>query len=187
MNLMRTLDSTLLSLVAASAMLLTACGSDEGGGTSPKGCDYTSTYAAIQETIFEAKGCTASVCHGDAMLGALDLREGTSYDALVRQTSDIDPSLERVHPGDQSDSLLYLKLDAATNGTELGALGQPMPSNAEPLSEDELEAMKLWIRGGAPPDSIVGGTLELLGCEGSYDPDPNKIAPLPPPAADEGV
>ncbi|MBW2222901.1 MAG: hypothetical protein JRF54_01565, partial [Deltaproteobacteria bacterium] len=47
--------------------------------------------------------------------------------------------------------------------------------------------MRLWLRAGAPSDSIVGGTLELLGCEGTFDPDPNKINPLPPPASDEGV
>lgn len=28
----------------------------------------------------------------------------------------------------------------------------------------------------------MGGTLELLGCEGRFDPDPNKINPLPAPA-----
>ena len=65
--------------------------------------------------------------------------------------------------------------------------GQPMPINAEPLSEDQLEAMRLWIRGGAEEDGIVGNTLELLGCEGNFDPDPNKINPLPAPATDEGV
>ncbi len=181
------LGSRLLLLAASSALFLSACDSDAGSGTSPKGCDYASTYAAIQETIFEARGCTESLCHGDAMSGALDLRAGASYEALVRRESDVDPSLQRVHPGDQSSSLLYLKLDAATNGSALGALGQPMPSNGQALSEEQLEAVELWIRGGAPPDSIVEDTLELLGCEGSYDPDPNKIAPLPPPAADEGV
>ena len=177
----------ILSLLAAS-LLLIGCGSDGSSeGSAPKGCDYASTYDAIQATIFEAKGCTASACHGDTMIGGLDLRAGASFDALVRQPSVIDSSIDRVFPGDQDRSLLYLKLAAATHGEELAGLGQPMPINAEPLDEDQLEAMRLWIRGGAPEDGIVGNTLELLGCEGNFDPDPNKINPLPAPAVDEGV
>ena len=174
--------------VLVPALLAAGCGgSSSDGGTAPKGCDYTSTYEAIQETVFEAKGCTESACHGDAMLGELDLRADGSFDELVRRASVIDPSIERVFPGDQDRSLIYLKLAAATHGEALGSLGQPRPINAEPLSEDQLEAMRLWIRGGAEEDGIVGNTLELLGCEGNFDPDPNKINPLPAPATDEGV
>ena len=47
-------------------------------------------------TIFEAKGCTASSCHGDAMLGGLDLRSGVSFDALVRQP--IEPIANLIAP-----------------------------------------------------------------------------------------
>ncbi|MGB5683745.1 MAG: hypothetical protein WBM47_17990, partial [Polyangiales bacterium] len=177
----------LLLLLAVAALTVAGCGSDSSNGAAPKGCDYASTYDAIQETIFEAKGCTASTCHGDAMLGGLDLRAGTSFDSLVRQPSTIDSGTERVKPGEQDLSLLYLKLAAATNGTDLGALGQPMPFGADPLAEDQLEAIRLWIRAGAEENAIVDNTLELLGCEGSFDPDPNKINPLPPPSPDEGV
>jgi hypothetical protein len=177
---------------ALSALLLTACGGSSGGAggggdTGQKGCDYASTYDAIQATVFEARGCTASACHGDETQGGLDLRDGVSFDALVRTPSTIEPATDRVFPGDQAFSLLYLKLAAATEGSDLGDLGQPMPFNAEPLSEDQLEAMRLWIRAGAPADSIVGGTLELLGCEGTFEAEPNKINPLPPPAPHEGV
>jgi hypothetical protein len=176
-------------LLLYACMALAACGGDSAGGdgSEPKGCDYTSTYDAIQQTIFEAKGCTASTCHGDAMMGTLDLRLDASFDALIRQPSAIDPRTERVKPGDQDLSLLYLKLAAATEGTTLKELGQPMPVNGEPLNEDQLQAIRLWIRGGAPREKIVGGTLELLGCEGTFDPDPNKIDPLPPPADSAGV
>ena len=177
-----------LALGALCALFLTACGgSGPGGDTTLKDCSYASTYDAIQATVFEAKGCTASACHGETLSGGLDLRADASFDALVRQPSTIDPSIDRVFPGDQERSLLYRKLAAATEGTDLGSLGQPMPINADPLSEDQLEAMRLWLRAGAPADSIVGGTMELLGCEGTFDADPNKINPLPAPAPDEGV
>jgi len=177
----------MIALSVLATLTVVGCGSDSSESTAPKGCDYTSTYDAIQATIFEAKGCTASACHGDAMEGGLDLRAGTSFAALVRQQSTVDSAIERVKPGEQDLSLLYLKLAAATNGTDLGSLGQPMPVGAEPLLDDQLEAVRVWIRAGASEDSIVGGTLELLGCEGTFDPDPNKINPLPPPATDEGV
>jgi hypothetical protein len=173
---------------ALSALFLFACGgTDPGPDTAPKDCNYASTYEAIQATVFEAKGCTASACHGEAKSGGLDLRAGASYDSLVRQPSMVDPSIERVFPGDQDLSLLYLKLAAATEGTDLGSLGQPMPLNAEPLSADQLEAVRHWIRGGAPSSTIVDNTLEPLGCAGSYEADPNKINPLPPPAPGEGI
>ncbi|TFH30943.1 MAG: hypothetical protein E4H00_04305, partial [Myxococcales bacterium] len=181
-----------VALCALSALFLAACGGSSGstgggGGEGPKGCDYASTYDAIQATVFEAKGCTASACHGNDMQGGLDLRAGASFDALVRTPSTIEPAMDRAFPGDQQRSLLYHKLAAATEGSDLGSLGQPMPINADPLSDDQLEAMRLWLRAGAPSDSIVGGTLELLGCEGTFEAEPNKINPLPPPASDEGV
>ena len=77
----------MFALCALAALSLLGCGSDSSESSAPKGCDYTSTYDSIQETIFEAKGCTASACHGDAMEGGLDLRAGASFDALVRQPS----------------------------------------------------------------------------------------------------
>ena len=177
----------LLALTTICSFALAACGSESNSGTTLKDCNYANTYDAIQATIFEAKGCTASTCHGDAMLGGLDLRAGASFDALVRQPSTVDASIERVFPGDQGLSLLYLKLEAGTGGTDLGDLGQAMPVDEEPLSADQLAAMRLWMRAGAPSDSIVGGTLELLGCAGSFEPDPNKINPLPALPPDEGV
>jgi hypothetical protein len=169
-------------------LALVGCGSDSSDpGTGPKGCNFEGTYDAIQQTVFEAKGCTQSACHGEAATGGLDLRAAASFDALVRQPSTVDPSIDRVFPGDQDRSLLYRKLAAATDGTDLGSLGQPMPLDLDPLSTEQLQAIALWIRAGAPADSIVGGTLEALGCEGSFEPDPNKIDPLPPPPPGQGV
>jgi hypothetical protein len=177
----------LLAASAVSAFLLSACGADSNGDSGLKDCNYASTYDAIQATVFEVKGCTASACHGEELMGGLDLRADASFEALIHQPSTIDSSIKRVFPGDQDLSLLYSKLAAATEGTDLDSLGQPMPVGEPPLSADQLEAIRSWIRAGAPSDTIVGGTLELLGCAGTFDPDPNKIHPLPPPAPDEGV
>jgi hypothetical protein len=174
-----------VSLVASccliASFLLAGCGSDSAS------CDFASTYDAIQQTVFEAKGCTKSACHGQAASGGLDLRAGSSFDNLVRKSSSADPTIERVFPGDEERSLLYLKLAAATEGTDLGALGQPMPLDLDPLRPSQLAAVRLWIHAGASPEAVVGGTLEDLGCEGTFDPDPNKIDPLPPLPVGEGV
>jgi hypothetical protein len=169
-------------LAASAALFFTACGDSE-----PLACEFDSTYAAIQQTIFEARGCTQSVCHGDAQQGGLDLRAPASHSALVRASSEIDPEIQRVFPGDETLSLLYLKLSAKVDGTSLGALGQPMPNGAGALSDDQLSAIRKWIRGGASEQGIVEGTLPLLGCAEDLAADPNKIVPLPPPDPELGV
>ncbi|MGB8329976.1 MAG: hypothetical protein WCE62_07595 [Polyangiales bacterium] len=165
---------------------LSACGSDGAATTAPLEC-FDSTYATLQQSIFEAKGCTQSVCHGESMQGGLDLRAESSHAALVRTPSSIDPSMERVFPGDQDLSVLYLKLQAGVQGTDLGPLGQAMPVDADPLSPEELEAVRLWIRGGARAEGVVKGTLERLACEGTFEAQPNKITPLPAPEPDQGL
>ena len=167
--------------------VLAACSGDSDTGSRATAECFDSTYATIQETIFEAKGCTQAVCHGESAQGGLDLRAEFSHAALVHTPGSIDPSIKRVFPGDQDLSLLYLKLQAGVAGTDLGPLGQAMPASGQPLSEDELEAIRLWIRGGARADGVVKGTLERLTCEGSFEAQPNKITPLPAPDRDEGL
>ena len=167
-------------VVVLSALGALGCGSDPSGGPGSDPC-FESTYAAIQRTIFEAKGCTASVCHGESAEGGLDLRADVSHASLVYAPSSIDARMHRVQPGDQDQSLLYRKLQAKIQGEDLGELGQAMPLNTDPLTTDELEALRLWIRGGASPDAVVASTKELLGCDGTFDPDPNNIQPPPPP------
>ncbi len=169
-------------LTASAALFLAACGDSQSVD-----CEFDSTYAAIQQTIFEARGCTESVCHGDSRQGGLDLRASVSHSALVRTASDVDPSIQRVFPGDEALSLLYLKLSAKRDGSSLGSLGQPMPSGAEALSEEQLSAIRKWIRGGASSEGIVEGTLPLLGCDHDAAADPNKIVPLPSPEPELGV
>jgi hypothetical protein len=99
--------------------------------------------------------------------------------------------MNRVTPGARDRSFLYLKLAAATDPTQLPGdfqlVGSPMPSGGlQPLSADELEAVRLWIYNGAPETGTVIGTEERLGvC--LPPPEPISIAPLEPPPAGEGV
>lgn len=175
------------ALLCALASFASACGdtSTAGGGD----CNFDSTYAAIQSTIFEGQGCNVNACHGAsfASSGGLDLRPDASYGSLVQVASTIDADIQRVFPGDQGRSLLYRKLHETTQELATAGLGQAMPSGQPQLSDDQIEAVRLWMRAGAPEDAIVEGTLNLLGCEGTFVADPNKIVPLPVPAANEGV
>jgi cysteine-rich repeat protein len=145
---------------------------------------FASTWAAIQSVILEKHGCTASVCHGSATpTGGLDLRPANAYGALVGVPSQRDPSIERVAVGDAEASLLYLKV---APGLDTARFGSPMPAAGDPLSADELDALKLWIRAGAPDEGVVPDTAaKLRTClPGSTPP---KIEPLPAPPAGEGV
>jgi hypothetical protein len=99
--------------------------------------------------------------------------------------------MDLVDPGDHERSLLYLKLAAKTLEESLpeGVTGDPMPFGEQlpALTEDELEVLKIWIRGGAGGDTVMKGTEGLLGCTHPVAVDPNKIDPLPALAPNEGV
>jgi hypothetical protein len=151
-----------------------------------EGTDHESTWAAIQEVIFERSSCINGPCHGEGASGGLDLRPEVAYENLLEAPSAIS-SLERVEPGDKDRSVLFLKLAAKTDpdgGWSIG--GGAMPTGLPAISDDVLEALRLWIYAGAPEEGTVNGTQELLD---SCLPEerPISVKPLDPPAPDEGV
>src|SRR5438094_1859358 len=132
---------------------------------------YASTWDAIQKAIFARHDCANTICHGGAtaLNGQLDLRPDVAYKNLVQKASTEVPSLNRVEPGDERKSYLWLKLLAKTDpakldpttlppGVQLPLPGAPMPNNATTLSKDELEVLRLWIYGTAPKTGTVPGT-----------------------------
>ncbi|MET0342793.1 MAG: hypothetical protein ABW252_17430 [Polyangiales bacterium] len=152
---------------------------------------FESSYDAIQQVIFERKGCTAQACHGAAAVGGLDLRAGASYAALVDAPSTVS-RLTRVNPGTVGSSFLFHKLQAATAPGSVQIAGSPMPVGTAPLTERELEAVKMWIKGGAPETGSVRDPLTGVDVGALLDAcvppsAPVKPKPLEPPAADEGV
>ena len=54
----------LFAIAACAIVFASACGTSSSGGTDDPGtgdkCEADSTYALIQEQIFERRGCTAS-------------------------------------------------------------------------------------------------------------------------------
>lgn len=180
-----------------------ADGNDDDNGSCTKACKalicpdgnpgtrYTSTFAAVQKEIFEKSGCTSSACHGGnhaahnhPPAGGLDLNKEVAYENLVDVQGNA-ANLKRVFPGDQLKSLLFLKLAKATRGTA-DDVGPGMPVALEPVAEDKLELLRLWIRNGAPKTGVVPGTADLVkACLPKAEPV--KIRPTPPPAPGEGV
>jgi cysteine-rich repeat protein len=157
--------------------------------TECTGQAFASTWEALQKVVFQDAGCTNSLCHGTstAPTGGLNLLPDAAYADLVGVPSTLS-SLRRVEPGDQDLSFLYLKLAAATlapNGPSVP--GTPMPAGGlPPLSTDAVQALRLWIRAGAPQTGVVEGTADLLEtC--LPPPSPQKIPPLDPPAFGTGV
>jgi hypothetical protein len=145
---------------------------------------FESTFAAIQNVIFQGRGCTENVCHGSSAQGGLDLRPDVAYDNLVDVFS-LFGQMDLVEPGEQARSFLWRKLAKATLGLE-PVPGTAMPNGLPPIPENELEALRQWIRAGAPRTGVVPNTEQLLGsC--LPPPDPIKIRRPDPPPAGTGV
>ncbi len=178
------------SSVLALAWCLPACGNDTG--VSGGEC-FDSTFAAIQSKVFDARGCTSSTCHGsDGTLAgrSLLLQPGVTYTNMLRQPASSHGTLNLIEPNDEELSVLYLKLEARTNGTSLsdrGVSGSGMPLGGDAVSAEELGHIRTWIRAGAPETGVVAGTEAFLGCSESPPADPAKVAPLDPPPTGEGV
>ncbi|MGB5701968.1 MAG: hypothetical protein WBM48_04050 [Polyangiales bacterium] len=180
------------AIATCAVVTVAACGTDSAGSDSaPKCDDIDSTFALIQQQVFENRGCTASACHGESATGGLDLTADNAYASLVNVQAN-SGNYVRVFPGEQDLSLLYQKVAAKTQGFELQSLPSPisggtMPTGPDVLSDDDLGLLRAWIRGGAPENGIVEGSEAFASCELEGDIAPNKIQPLPAPAGDKGV
>ena len=168
-----------------------------GPGVEEPACSQTfdSTYDAIQQVVFENRGCTVDACHGDAAAGGLNLDAGLSWRQLV-EVDATGAQMKRVQPGRANASYLFHKLAAATRPDQAGPIaGSPMPVAGAPLTEDELEALRIWIERGAPETGSVGASfgagdetvLEDLLDACLPPAEPNIVPRLEAPDPDVGV
>jgi len=149
--------------------------------------EFESTFAALQEVVFDGYDCTNEACHGsaDTPAGGLNMLADVAYMNLFNADSTAVEGV-RVFPADKNQSFLFEKLAAKTFPDDYSTTNSPMPIGANALTLDHLEAIELWIEGGAPEDGVVVGTSELLAsC--LPDPTPLKIDPPEAPAAGTGV
>ena len=108
------------AIAAAAAVVIAACGADGSSGTQAK-CEADSTFAQVQQQIFDGYGCTASACHGEAIQGGLDLRPPNAYANLANVPASSSDSV-RVFPGAQDLSVLYQKVASKTQGFQLACV-----------------------------------------------------------------
>jgi hypothetical protein len=140
-------------LVAAVLLYLPGCagngqGLDENGnpiGSDGGGLpvDFEPTFTNIQANVFSA---ICINCHvGASAPQGLQLDAGNSYNMLLGVPSTERPELFRVAPGNPDASYLIRKLEGGPD-----IVGAQMPLNLTPLSQNTINAIRIWIAQGAP-------------------------------------
>ena len=174
--------------VALSIALLAACaGNGDGldangqplvpGGSAPP--PLSADFESIQENIFTP---ICSVCHAGASAPeGLRLDAANSYSLLVGVPSTEVPSLDRVKPGDPTDSYIIQKLQGHA------AVGAQMPDGCpttQPcLSATTIGFIQQWITNGAPPAAATTATAAQSAPLAVTSIVPNSMEALnaPPP------
>jgi hypothetical protein len=158
--------------IFTAAILISGCGggggSDSGGTTNT--LPFPATLTDIQTNIFTPK-CIS--CHQPGQEGVvntqptvavpdsvpLDLStKAAAYDSLVGPDGTGRKSVQsrcgvnddqhcglRVAPGDPDSSYMIHKLE----NTDISFATDPMPRNATPLGQDEINVIRQWIQDGA--------------------------------------
>jgi hypothetical protein len=104
---------------------------------------YATNYDDDIQPIFDAE-CTS--CHSGASPSAnLDLSDSSE---IIDVASDDVPSMDRVEPGDTSNSYLWHKIKG-THGS-VGGAGSTMPRGGGSLTSAEISLIGDWIDEGAP-------------------------------------
>ena len=112
-----------------------------GGGGLPVA--FEPTYTNIQNNVFSA---ICIECHAGAIAPeGLRLDAQNAYDNLVGVRSVEQSNLFRVAPGSPDSSYIIHKLEGGPNIT-----GGQMPLNRPPLSQETINAIRVWISQGAP-------------------------------------
>lgn len=125
------------------AGLTAACEHSDPVGMEDDGLQPT--LSSIQENVF-SPSCALSGCHaGPNPQQGMDLSAGAAHDNIVNVPSNEQPDLDRVEPGQPDASYLIHKIEGRAT-----IVGQRMPLGREPLSQDEIDALRAWIADGAP-------------------------------------
>ena len=132
-----------IGILAPDIVMAWGCAGD-GTGLSAPG-NLAPTLSSIQENIFTPI-CTG--CHtGAAARLGMSLDVGVAHQNLVGVASVEFPTLLRVDPGKSDSSYLVWKIEGRP-----GLVGGRMPLGLQPLSPEQIAAVKEWIDGGAAND-----------------------------------
>ena len=155
-------------------------------------CDaFGTTFELIQRAIFENHGCTNDACHGNAQSGGLDLRAGVVVRAVDRRAVEhrSGPQAHRARRPAAQPAVSQARVEDAARPVRLRGARHRHADAARQrpgLTQDELEAVRLWIFAAAAKDGSVPGVGDLLNAC-LPEPEPLEIKPLDPPPANEGI
>ena len=142
----------LSSSVAVLVLLLGAWGCagdgtglDEFGNLPQQTAPLGPTLAGVQDNIFTPI-CTRCHTGAGAPLG-LALDAGVAYGNLVGVQSVEAAEMVRVSPGNPEASYIVWKIEGRS-----GITGSRMPLGLEPLSAEQISAIRGWILAGASPN-----------------------------------
>jgi hypothetical protein len=167
-------------LLAGSASLLALMGCSGGNSgmsagsmpTTPPAMTLTADFESIQANIFTP---ICAGCHsGPNPAANLSLDAAHSYNDLVNVPSTEEPTLDRVKPGDPTNSFLVIHLQKDGDGAPASDIpfviqwitdGAQPASSAMPMdAEFKVSAVEPNLgdaRHGSPPRIIIGFTQEL--------------------------
>jgi hypothetical protein len=117
-------------------------GNPVGGGPGELPVAFPPTFTNIQINVFN-RVCIACHLGANAPQG-LRLDGDNAYDFLVNVASNEKPELLRVKPLDPDNSYIIHKLEGGPN-----IVGAQMPLNISPLSQETINAIRVWISQGA--------------------------------------
>jgi uncharacterized protein (TIGR03118 family) len=105
----------------------------------------TITLTQLQSTIFTPRCSSCHSGNGASLPGSMNLTSAAaSFTSLVNVTSEKNPPLKRVLPGQPNDSYIIHKLE----GTDLGATNR-MPLGGPFLDQATIDTVRTWITQGA--------------------------------------
>ena len=132
-----------IGILASAIVMAWGCAGDGTGLGAPG--NLAPTLSSIQENIFTPI-CTR--CHtGAAAPLGMPLDAGVARQNLVGVGSVQFPTLLRVNPGEPDSSYIVWKIEGRPR-----LVGGRMPLGLQPLSQEQIAAVKEWIDGGAAND-----------------------------------
>ena len=121
-----------------------------GGGTAQANFTFgylTVSFATHIGPLLNAS-CGGSGCHGGASpQQGMFLVTDSAYKYTVNVASVAVPAMDRIEPGNTSQSYLIHKLEN-TQGT-VGGSGLRMPQGAPPLNVQTIRMIRRWVTAGA--------------------------------------
>ena len=135
-----------LTIILFIALTIFYCGGGgNGNGGAPETVKADPSFSGDIQPIF-SNNCAVSGCHNSTAQAGLNLSQGQALANLVNVDSTQDtqqPVRKRVLPGDATNSVLVIKIEANP------PFGARMPQGRSALSSVRIQNIKNWVDRGA--------------------------------------